>query len=217
MGFHRKVLWLVVAVVATSLVVSCDVEQGGGAPEPPPPPSPEEIRQAARDVWQSAQSPKQNESEKQYTQRVQSELQQFRSKYGGTDTGRQEMISMTKKLLDGMRRWVDQGKWEWAEISYKFVTALDPTNAEAARAIKKIRVELNKPKVKLTMFTYFQDEEKLYVGFEVTPKGGEAETVNVQVGDEFFGYKLKRVIGNNQGAVLEYLPTRSTKTYMLEK
>jgi len=215
---YRKTLLLVIALVAAGVLAGCESQQGEAPPEEPPPPSPEEIRQASSAVAQALRSRKQNESLDEFGARLVNEVRQFKQRYGTTETGQQEIISLTKRFIDSMQQEIDRTHWKSAEILNNCVLALSPSNSRALRARDKIQQELSKPKLRLTMFTRFREEEKVYVGFEVTlPDTEEKVQVNVEVGDEFYGYKLKRIIGNNQGVKLEYLPTRTFLTLMLHE
>jgi hypothetical protein len=201
-----------------SLLVSCTPEQGTPENQPPPPPSPEETREAARRLWQGLSSRKADQGEdlEPWRQRSRSEISQFKSKHGVTATGQQEILSTAKKSSDAMQQAMDEGRWKRASVFNDQVLALDPSNSRALRAKKNIDKELNKPKVVLTGFFHDRNSGELRVLFEVTDRNtGAQESVDAEVGDEFFGYKLKSVVGNNQGAIIEYLDTRGRQTLMM--
>ncbi len=215
---HRTVLWLAIAVVSMSLLVSCNPDQGEPEDAPPPPPSPEETREASSTLWRSLNARKvdQQETIDQWGQRARGEINQFRQKHGVTATGLQEINSLAKRALDVMQRFMDEGKWGIASVFNTEVLALDSSNSRALRAKKKIDKERNKPKVALKGFFHDRASGELRVLFEVTdPMTKVKESVDVEVGDEFFGYKLKSVVGDNQGAIIEYLETRGRQTLMM--
>ena len=215
---YRTFLWLAITVVSMSLLVSCETEQGTPENQPPPPPSPEETREAARKLWQglSARKADQEEDLDAWRQRSRGEISQFKSKHGVTATGQQELLSTAKKASDVMQQSMDDGKWKRASVFNDQVLALDSSNSRALRAKKKIDKELNKPSVALKGFFHDRESGELRVLFEVTDRTtGAKESVDVEVGDEFFGYKLNSVLGDNQGAIIEYMETRGRQTLML--
>jgi len=224
---NRTFLWLAIAVVGVSLLVSCEPQQGMPQEEPPPPPSPEETRQAARKLWQSISTRQadQNESLDQWIQRSRTEIGQFKQRHTTTtrdgtqnlsNTAIQEINSMASKASAFMQQFIDEDKWGLAAVFNSQVLTLDPTNSRAKRARKKIEKERNKPKVVLTGFFRYRDTGELKVLLEVTdPKTKETESLDVEVGDEFYGYKLRGVIGKNDGVILEYLETRSRQNLMM--
>jgi len=226
---NRTLLWLAIAVVGMSLLVSCELKQGTPEEGPPPPPSPEETVQAAASLWQSLSTRRggqdEVESNDQWIQRSRSEIEQFKQRHATTTSGgrreptytaTQEITSMAKKASDLMQRFMDEGKWGIAAVFNSQVLALEPTNSRAKRASKKIEKERNKPKVVLTGFYRNRSTGELRVLFEVTiPQTKTTESVDVEVGDEFFGYKLKSLVGDNEGVIIEYLETRGRQTLVL--
>jgi len=215
---NRTVLWLAIAVVGMSLLVSCEPKAGTPVDAPPPPPSPEETRQASAKLWQSISTRQldQNETLDQWIQRSRGEINQFRQRHGVTTTGAQEMNSIAKRSSALMQQFMEDGKWGLAAVFNDQVLVLDSSNSRALRAKKKIETERNKPKVVLTGFFHDRDSGELRVLFKVTiPQTKEEESVDVEVGDEFFGYKLKGVVGDNQGVIIEYLETRGRQTLMM--
>jgi hypothetical protein len=66
------------------------------------------------------------------------------------------------------------------------------------------RDQLNRPIVKITGHTTMDDATVWFL--QVTlPQTGAAESVQVHKGDEFFGLRFVRIIGNNRAIELEYL------------
>ncbi len=210
-------LFVALVVVCATVFVSCEQGTDTSKPEPPPPPSPEETRQAAQQLIASSQTVNAGESLEQFSQRIMGEISQFKMRHT-TSTGAQETVKITRSWLDRMQGLMDEQKWEPAMVVCNWVLAMDPTNSRASRARNKIQKELNKPKLHLVGFYRDREQQRRIVIFEVEdPQTGQKERVDAEVGDEFFGYQLKRVIGENQGAVVEYLETHTRQTIMLEK
>ena len=200
------------------LLASCKQEQGTPENMPPPPPSPEETREASRKLLQglAARRAAQGETLDEWRQRGRGEISQFKSKYGVTSTGQQEILSVARRSSERMQQAVDEGWWRRAGVFNEQVLTMEPSNSRALRVKKKIDKELNKPKLMLTGFFRDRESGELRVLFEVKdPVTGVKESVDVEVGDEFFGYKLKSVVGDNQGVIVEYLETHGRQTLMM--
>ncbi|MCD6287555.1 MAG: hypothetical protein J7M12_00430 [Candidatus Hydrogenedentes bacterium] len=225
MNIKQNGMWCIAAVLTAAIVVSCG-EKEPEQPPPPPPPSPEQIKQAANSLVKSISDMKPGESMRKYGQRCASAYSQFKQTYGDTETGQQLIRGFISRLSSSLDSAVDAGNWELASVFCDALQALDPSNFKAKMARKKIDRELSKPKVSLVGFYKDRTTNELTVMFSVilpqNKNGPElsvkerTKSVNVKVGEEFYGYKLKRVIENQQ-ATITYLEDRTNYNLLLRK
>jgi len=153
-------------------------------------------------------------------QQLRAKLQSFREKHGNTETG-QEMIQMISSKLFNLANTAFQAEqYQLAVSGCDLVLVIDPTHGRAPDLRRQAQDELNKPRVELKGFYEDKDEGKLLAWVNVTYlQTNTTEPRQVQVADEFDGYRLKKIIQNAQGRptgiLIRYIKTGKESTISL--
>ena len=145
-------------------------------------------------------------------QQLRTRLQTFREKHGSTETG-QEMIGLiTSRLYNIASLAFDQERYQICVQACDLILVINPTHVRAQDLKRRALDELNKPRLDLNGFYTDDESGKLLAFVEVLYlQTGQRVTRRVQVGEEFDGYRFKKVVTNPRGKaigiVVRYIKT----------
>lgn len=111
-----------------------------------------------------------------------------------------EMESVIKIVRDGQR-------WKLALQCLEIYDVLQPGSAKYQRLRSMAELQMKKPRVKLKGF--FRDVEsnnQIYTFVQITdPVSGKTYQEQMREGEEKYGIRFNKIIGNQQGVEFEYL------------
>lgn len=145
-------------------------------------------------------------------QQLRGRLQSFRTEHGTTETG-QEMIGMiASRLMNAANSAFQVEQYQLCVAACDLALVINPNHPRAPDLKRQAQDELAKPRVELKAFYEDQDSEKLLAWVNVTYlQTGETASRQVQVAQEFDGYRFKKIIYNAQGRpvgiLLRYIKT----------
>jgi|GEM_PF-2232632 len=169
------------------------IAAGGGGAAPPARPMPgggtQELLRKARPGAMQAQP-----------QQLRSRLQSFRENHGDTETGKEMIGMISSKLMNLANTAFQAEQYQLCLSACDLVLVINPGHPRAPDLRRQAQEELNKPQVELKGFYEDQDAEKLLAWVNVTYRNTNlTESKQVQVGEEFAGYRLNKIIQNAQG------------------
>ena len=101
----------------------------------------------------------------------------------------------------------DAGRWKLVLSCLEIYDVLQPGSAKYQRLKSMAELQMKKPKVKLKGF--FRDvasNEQVYAFVQITdPVAGKVYQEQMREGEEKYGIRFNRIIGNQQGVEFEYL------------
>ncbi len=184
---------------------------GGGAPPGAPMPGAgtQDLLLKARGAGAQAQP-----------QQLRARLQSFREKHGDTETGREMIGMISSKLMNLATTAFQAEQYQLCVSACDLVLVINPGHPRAPDLRRQAQEELDKPRVELKGFYEDQNAEKLLAWVNVTYlQTRQTESRQVQVADEFDGYRLKKIIRNAQGRptgiLIRYIKTGKETTLRL--
>lgn len=153
-------------------------------------------------------------------QQLRSKLQSFREKHGDTETGKEMIGMISSKLINLANTAFQTEQYQLCVSACDLVLVINPGHPRAPDLRRQAQEELNKPKVELKGFYEDQDAEKLLAWVNVTYRNTNlTESMQVQIAEEFAGYRLKKIIRNAQGRpigiLIRYIKTGKESTLSL--
>jgi len=212
-------LYIMPILIAVLFLVGCPPPEED---EQDKPATPEEIRKQGEDILQSIDrlattSPEQ--LQKQVGQ-LRTKMQTFRQAHATTETGREMIQLISSKLYNMASLLFDQEQYQLCVSACELIQVINPNHGRSQELRERAREELAKPRVVLRGFYKDEATEQLLAWVEVTYRQtGQKEARQVQVGDEFDGYRCKKIVNNAQGrptsVVLRYVKTGKDVTLRL--
>ncbi len=207
-----------IAIVTLLLLTGCPPPQQQDSKEKPA--TPEEIRAEGQKILQAmsqlAATPPDQIAAK--AQQLGTQMRTFREKHGQTDTGKEMIRNIAQTGYNNAQMLFQMKEYALCVAACDLVRQIDPTHEPTNQLRQQAQEELNKPRVALRGFFDEIASNKLYAMVEVTYQG-QKESKQVTVGDEFYGYRVMRLIksaqGNPKGIVLRYIKTGSEEELML--
>ena len=185
------------------------------------PATPEEIRAEGQKILQ-AMNQLQGTPPDQLAAKVQTLRQQmrtFREKHGQTNEGKTMILQISQTGYDMALLLFQLKQYALCVSACDLALEINRTHEPTLELRRQAQEELNKPRVVLKAFFNDIASGKLYAWVEVTYQGQE-ESKQVQVGEEFDGYRFMRIVKNVQGKptgiVLRYIKTGNTQDLTLE-
>jgi hypothetical protein len=207
-----------IAIVALLLLTGCPPPQEENGKEKPA--TPEEIRAEGQKILQAmsqlAGTPPDQLASK--AQQLSQQMRTFREKHGQTETGKEMIRNITQTGYNNAQMLFQMKEYALCIAACDLVRQINPTHEPTNQLRQQALEEQNKPKVALRGFFEEIASEKLYAMVEVTYQG-QKESMQVTVGDEFYGYRLMKIIksvqGSPKGIILRYIKTGSENEIML--
>lgn len=123
-----------------------------------------------------------------------------------TENGKQAIAQVAGEMEEIIRKGRDAKKWSTAMTAVELYEVLVPGSTKYAKIKEQCDVYLKMPKVSIKgFFNVDTRKDEIYVFLEVQTPDGKKKDVKVEPGEEFEGFRLARIIGNQQGVELEYL------------
>jgi len=207
-----------IAIVTLLLLTGCPPPQKEDNGEKPA--TPEEIRADGQKILQAmsqlASTPPDQIASK--AQQLGTQMRTFREKHGQTDTGKEMIRNITQTGYNNAQMLFQMKEYRLCVAACDLVRQINPAHEPTNQLRQQAQEELNKPRVALRGFFEEIASRKLYAMVEVTYQG-QKESMQVAVGDEFYGYRLMKIIksvqGSPRGIVLRYINTGSENDIML--
>jgi len=199
-----------------------EVEEQKQAEKPPPPPPPT-AQQIAQQIINEAQldapiPPPGTQIPADLAAQFKGFFQQQKNKHVNTPEGR-EALTMVKKRVESRIRRMEQAKsWEPLLLMCEAFDVLDPGSKKFKRQKDLAVAELQKPQI--TIKGIVDDGTtgtKIAILDLYMPLNQKTINDRIRVGEEKYGVKLIRVIGNNQGLLFEYRQTGETFEVLTNK
>ncbi len=206
-AFH----WCCVAVALPLLVLAgCGEPPPPPEPEGPPPPTAREIANELGGIVQPLMNQFGQPRQLIPPEREQQALNQLRSvkqKHLTSEKGPEGIREAGEYVQGLITQAFDNEAYAMTLFAFKALEVLQPHQTEnfdhyAERAQKV----LDQPRVTPDAFFQIDTENTAFLDVYV-PTTQETHEVQVREGEEFFGYRLNRIMNNNSGIVIEYLPT----------
>jgi hypothetical protein len=145
-------------------------------------------------------------------------MRTFREKHGETETGKEMIRNIAQTGYNFAQMLFQMKEYARCVEACDVVRQIDPAHEPTNQLRQQAQEELNKPHVTLRGFFNEIASEKLFAMVEVTYQG-QTESMQVTVGDEFYGYRFMKIIknvqGNPKGIVLRYIKTGNEEELML--
>jgi len=213
-----RVCAIPIAMLTVILLAGCPPPEQKDNGEKPA--TPEEIRAEGQKILQGMSQlattpPDQLPSR---AQQLAQQMRTFREKHGQTDTGKEMIRNITQTGYNNAQMLFQMKEYRLCVAACDLVRQINPTHEPTNQLRAQAQEELNKPRVALRGFFDEIASRKLYAMVEVTYQG-QKESLQVTVGDEFYGYRLMKIIksvqGSPKGIVLRYIKTGSEQELML--
>lgn len=179
-------------------------------PPPPPPPTPEEIAdKIIADLGLNEPLPAPgSRMNQQASDKFKKLVQQSKTQHSATPEGKRALQIVSQKLDQRIRALENTGLWEHALTHIQGHKILNPGSSKWDATQELAMAEMRKPRVEVIGFLYDGTTGQNMAILEFyLPIRKETHEHRVRVGEEFYGLKLERIIGNNQGVTLEYQET----------
>lgn len=208
----KALLVLFLLLVVCVVLAGCEKKEEAPPPPPPPPePSADEIAAKVRPALDPLKSPpiadeaikpmldKLTEFSKTYSTAVPTKL-------NGPD-GVAKIAQEITEIIDGAK---DVKRWKLVLAGISAYEAVRPSDTKWSRLKELATLQNGKPKVALRGF--FTDQAsggQIYAFLEVTdPETQVTEQWRAREGEEAHKLRFVRIIGNQEGVTLEYLPIK---------
>ncbi len=203
-----------VSILPIIIVVLCVA--GCPPPQEEPkekPATPEEIRAEGQAILQdinalSNASPEQVQSQ---IQQLRARMRPFREQHGRTDDGRIMIDSITSKVFGNANRLFEREEYHLCVFACDLALTINPSHARTLDLKKRAQEELNRPRVELGGLLNNESGE-VFAFVNITYlTTGQTDSKQVQVGDEFDGYRFKNIAkdgtGKPTGIVVRWIKT----------
>ena len=178
-------------------------------PPPPPPPTPEEIASEIRQSLQPINAlPPGLPVHPEINNQVRNGLRSAKNKHQTTENGKEALNMIANELKNKLTAAQEAEHWYKVVLICDVLQILSPGVPRYEKAKEKARIQINRPKVRVTGFFTDAKTEEVIVFLDVfLPETGRTESVKVREGQEFLRLKLLNIVGKNRGVNLEYLRT----------
>jgi hypothetical protein len=199
----KRLASLLIAVLL--VMVACEKPPPPPPPEPPPPPPPsaEQLRGQARTNLANILNPTAPLPTDQTQQRINDLKSQLRPEVNGE----RALQLITRDVVDKLKEVRDNEMWDGVLVLCDALEMLDPTDVRLTRYREQARSEKNKPRVSVKGFFTDEQSGEINVFVDVVLADGKTESKTVREGEEFNDMKLVRIVGNQRGVDLLYMPT----------
>lgn len=142
---------------------------------------------------------------------VRSQLDERKSKYASAAAYKEGTHAVVTKLEDSLRDVRDKQNGVLALYLCELIRYFEPNNSRVVRFEQWGQTVKNRPVV--TIRGWYEPKDTtvriVYTFVEVyTPEDGQTHHAQVREGDEIFGLKYVRMIGNKRGILFEYMKTK---------
>ena len=148
-------------------------------------------------------------------QQLRGKLRTFRTEHGSTEDGKMMIAQITSRIYGNANNLFNREEYQTCLLACSMVIEINPTHPRTLDLQGRAQEELMKPRVELQWF--FTAEEgpgagEVIASVKVTYlQTGLTETRQVKVGQEFDGYRFKKLLesssGRPVGIVIRWLKT----------
>jgi len=134
-------------------------------------------------------------------------LRTHKATYQTKENGIIALERITGEMESAIKMVRDAQRWKLVLSCLEIYDVLQPGSAKYQRLKSMAELQMKKPRVKLKGF--FRDEtsnDQLYAFVQITdPVAGKVYQEQMREGEEKYGIRFNRIIGNQQGVEFEYL------------
>ena len=141
------------------------------------------------------------------------QFQDLAQKYRATDEGQQAIQTVVRDLEDRLKPLREEGRAHVVLVLCDVIEVLEPKSPKLGRYREWASVVKNRPLVAMRGWYKPLDvpEEVTYFFIDVyLPETGEVKSLAVRPGEEFLDLQFRKILGDNSGMLLEYMPTGNT-------
>jgi hypothetical protein len=213
----KRFKFAILPMVLVALCVAGCPPPDNGETEEKKPATPEEIRTEGQGIISdidalSGLDPGKVQSA---VQQLRTTMRSFRQEHGTTETGKQMIDQIASKLSRNANGLFERENYQGCLMACSLILDISPSHPRTLDLQRRAQEELQKPKVDLqAFFTVEQgpDEDTVIAFVKVTYRTTDlTESRKVKVGQEFDGYRFKKLIENSSGKptgiVLRWLKT----------
>lgn len=182
------------------------------------PATPEEITKQGQDILDTIDRLNKVSIQELNSQlpQLRTKMQEYRQKHSNTKEGAQKIQEISSTIYGNANHLFNMEMYDLCITACDLVLVINPTHARAIELKGRAQEELNKPKVALKGFSEFIESGRLFAWIEVTYRTtGQKETKQVELGDEFAGYRVKKIDPERKEVVLRYTKTGSDVQLLL--
>jgi hypothetical protein len=132
-----------------------------------------------------------------------------RSKHQSSDNAdnlRGAVNQISSEVDDMVKKAREAKRWGLVLGALGAYDVVQPGNTKYDRLKEQANLQINKPAVEVNGFFTDNADNQIYVFLKVTdPTTGKSEVQKVREGEEFSGFRLVKIVGQQKGVTLEYL------------
>jgi hypothetical protein len=144
---------------------------------------------------------------------LRTQFQDFEKQYGATEQGRNAIETVVRDLEDRLKPLRDEGRAHVVLVLCDVIETLEPKSSKLARYREWASVVKNRPLVAMRGWYKPLDVPGDVVYFFVDvflPDSGQLRSMAIRPGEEFLDLRFRKILGDNSGMLLEYIPTGNT-------
>ncbi len=203
---------LSVAILAAFLCLGC--QEQAPPPPPAPPPAPEKTPEKIKEEVMATLAPMAglvaDPAAGAFTDDMKKSviegLQKARSANQASENGKLALEMVTREIETIISTARDQKRWRLVLGAIEAYEVMSPGTTKMNRLKDRAKLYISRPTVTVKGFMDDKETKDTYVFLEVTlHPSEEVKSMQVRVGEEFFGVRLLDIVGNKKGVRLEYL------------
>jgi hypothetical protein len=133
-------------------------------------------------------------------------LQKARSANQASENGKQALAMVAHEIETIISKARDLKRWRLVLGAIEAYEVMSPGTTKMNRLKERGKLYVSRPTVRVKGFMDDKETKDTYVFLEVTlHPSEEVNSIQVRIGEEFFGVRLLDIVGNKKGVQLEYL------------
>jgi len=203
---------LPVVLLLAFLCLGC--QEQAPPPPPTPPPAPEKTAEKIKEEFMVALAPMQGlvadppvgGFSDDMKKKVIEDLKKARTANQTSVNAPQALEMVTREIETIISTARDRKRWRLVMGAIEAYEVMSPGTTKMNRLKDRAKLYLSRPTVTVKGFVDDKETKDTFVFLEVTlHPSEEVNSIQVRIGEEFFGVRLLDIVGNKKGVQLEYL------------